>query len=104
MEFKFNDSFVAAKIEDLINIKIGRTWIDREQIDQVIDILDLNNKTNDELTAIRNSVVKLFANEENKYYNDDVFDIPNFDKYHWTRSGVVAVIDDVMYKRLKTIM
>lgn len=101
--YTFCHDYVVDKIEQLTSLNIGRVWVTEDQINKIIEILDLNNLKDDELTAVRNSIVQLFCKEENKYYNNDVHDMKNFDKYHSTRSAVTAVIDDIMFKRKGTL-
>lgn len=97
--YTFCHDYVVDKIEQLTSLDIGRVWVTEDQINKIIEILDLNSLEDSELTAVRNSIVQLFCKEENKYYNNDVHDMKNFDKYHSTRSAIVAVIDDIMFKR-----
>ena len=81
MEIKFNDEFVAARIPELLELRIGRAYIDGKQVEAVIRILELEGDTFEELTAKRNSVVKLICTEDAD------------DKAWNTMSGVTCVID-----------
>lgn len=78
----------------LLEVEIGEMFISKDAMEQVKTILDLADKTAEELTAIRNSIVKIFyeqfidpileANESFEEYN----------KYQAKVSGIVAVIDN----------
>ena len=78
---KLNDEFVAPKLPELLALKIGRCYIDGNQVEAVKRILEIEGDDFENLTAKRNSVVKLLATED----SDDAA---------WnTMSGVTAVID-----------
>ena len=90
---EFNDEFVAPKIEALVEIGIGKHTISPEQIEKVKELLNIAGDDIEGLRAKRNSCVKLLAKEEDKYYNNQIQDFKNFDRYHNTLSGVTFVID-----------
>lgn len=78
---QFNDEFVAPRIAELLELKIGRSFINGDQIAAVIRILELEGDTFEGLTAKRNSVVKLLTDDRD-------------DEAAWnTMSGVTCVID-----------
>lgn len=81
LDIPFEDDFVSNCLAELINLKIDRSIITNEQILKVTELLELNNNSEAQLRAKRNSVVKLLT--ENVY-----------DDAAWaTMSGVTHVID-----------
>lgn len=80
-QYKFNDEFVAPKLQALRDLKIEHCIITAEQIQKVTEILELNDNSLEELQAKRNSAVKLLCADKD-------------DQAAWnTMSGVVCVID-----------
>lgn len=90
---KYNDEFVAPKIEDIASLGIGEMIITAEQIQRVKEYLEIDKWSIDELRAIRNSVVKLFSQKYSAYRIQDKTDWLSYDKYHNAMSGTVMVID-----------
>lgn len=77
----FNDDFVSGHVQELLDLKIDRRIITYEQSSKVTEILGLVGNTIEQLTAKRNSVVKLLTDDR----DDDAA---------WaTISGVTHVID-----------
>lgn len=77
----FNDDFVSGHVQELLDLKIDRRIITYEQSSKVTEILGLVGNTIEQLTAKRNSVVKLLTDDR----DDDAA---------WaTMSGVTHVID-----------
>lgn len=86
--FQFNDEAVKPYIEVIANLGIGRHFINADQINSIKEILKIDELNINELRAVRNSVVKLFHETEDKQktYEDE-------NKYHYAMSGTVMVID-----------
>lgn len=73
------------QLQQLLDLNIGRLFVEKEQIIAIKKILKLEGKDVDGLRRIRNTIVRdLHNHEEEIYWN--------------TISGVTAVIDDEMYK------
>ena len=80
-EIPFDDDFVSGHVQELLDLKIDRRIITYEQSSKVTEILGLVGNTIEQLTAKRNSVVKLLTDNR----DDDAA---------WaTMSGVTHVID-----------
>lgn len=94
---EFNDKLIHEVKDQLFNLGIGKVIVTEDQINAINNILELNHKSKDELTAIRNSVVKIFVDEHYDEKTDTVDD--EFDKWWNTMSGVVAVIDNAYYSQ-----
>lgn len=83
-------------IMKLMEVKVDRFTISKESMNEVENILKLEGKDADELTAIRNTIVKTFddmahdAREENDYNT--------FDKVRIHMSSIVAVIDNKLFE------
>lgn len=85
-EISFDDEFVSAHLEELLALKIDRSYISNVQIKKVVEMLELTGNSAAQLQAKRNSVVKLLT--ENVY-----------DDAAWaTMSGVTCVIDTFLMK------
>ena len=95
MELKFNDEIVSSNLENLVNVGIEATFISKEQIAEVIKILELKDDSREELQAKRNSVVKIIGGLSHDYRMKD--DYKTMDQYHNCMSGVAAVIDNLYY-------
>lgn len=84
-------------IMKLMAVEIDEFFITAEAMAEIKSILNLEGKTADELTAIRNTVVKTLddefitpALEENS--------IEDFRKYNTQMSGITATIDNELFK------
>lgn len=85
-EIIFDDEFVSNHLTALLDLKIDRSIITGEQISRVTEILELKDNTELQLTAKRNSVVKLLTEDR-------------YDDAAWaTMSGVTCVIDNYILK------
>ena len=72
------------------------TWSEIKEVRKVLDLLSL---TADELQALRNTVVCLMSGLENSYRETH-----NYERYlqlNDTKSGVVAVIDQIIVDRFR---
>lgn len=88
-KIQFNDEFVSGHIQELLGLKIDRRIITDAQSARVTEILELKGNTVEQLTAKRNSVVKLLTDDR----DDDAA---------WaTMSGVVHVIDGFVMTLLR---
>lgn len=85
-EIIFNDEFVSKHLTELLDLKIDRSIITGEQISRVTELLELKGNTALQLTAKRNSVVKLLTKN---VYDDSAWA---------TMSGVTCVIDSYIIK------
>lgn len=96
--FKFKDEAVRPHIEEIANLGISRHIINEEQISRIEELLKVYDYSEiEELRALRNSVVKLFEEEKDKYRYEGYFDEANFDKYDWAMKGCIMVIDSRMW-------
>lgn len=82
---------------ELLKVEIGDLFIEQEAVDKVKEILELDGKNPEELTAIRNTVVKTLAEEfieplDEKKEHREVM------KYMTKLSGITAVIDNELSK------
>ena len=100
-DLKFIDEFVESQLDKIANLNIDRHVINADQIEVIRNSLKLDNMSIDELRVIRNSVVKLFGEKEDKYYEygKKTKSYEEFDKYHNAMSGTVAVIDHIIWKK-----
>lgn len=90
-EIIFNDEFVSKHLTELLDLKIDRSIITHEQISKVTEILELKDNTALQLTAKRNSVVKLLTDDR-------------YDDAAWvTMSGVTCVIDSFLIELLRPV-
>lgn len=88
-EIIFNDDFVSERLTELLDLKIDRSIITDKQISRVTEILELKDNTALQLTAKRNSVVKLLTDDRD-------------DEAAWaTMSGVTCVIDSFLMGLLR---
>lgn len=81
----------------LAQVKVDVAIVSKEAAKQITDILELEGKTEDELTAIRNAVVR----DINKKYIDPAYNSGNrtdFAKYNRTVSGAVTIIDKTIFE------
>ena len=88
-KIQFDDEFVSGHIKELLELEIDRRIITDDQSARVTEILKLEGNTVEQLTAKRNSVVKLLTEDR----DDDAA---------WaTMSGVVHVIDGFVMTLLR---
>ena len=77
------------QFQKLLDLRIGRHFIEPEQIEGVKKILKLEEKNILDLRRIRNTIVRDFT----KNNRSEIEDCWN------TMSGVTAVIDDMIYRQ-----
>lgn len=86
-----NDEFVGGHLNELLDLKIDRFIITAEQSSRVSELLELENNSEAQLRAKRNSVVKLLTDDRD-------------DEAAWsTMSGVTCVIDNYLIKLLRPV-
>ncbi len=79
------------QIQKLLDLKIGRRFIEKEQIEEVKKILKLEEKSIIDLRRTRNTIVRELTRDIEKEKETE-------EKWN-TMSGVTAVIDDMIYKQ-----
>lgn len=80
-------------LEQIKNLNINRHFVSEEQIKEITKLLNLENMNKNELTAIRNKVVKGFYELE-----DEQEDFLKRMEYYTAMSGTTAVIDNILFK------
>ena len=100
MEYTVNDGIKFAKLSAsqfgyLMTLEIGDLFIKKAQVVEVRHCLHLMDKDNEELQAIRNSVVRYFGKLTSEAR--EMGDVKLFNQFHNTMSGVTAVIDELVY-------
>lgn len=80
---------VAMDIDDIV--------VSGSEVAAIRDILDLDIRTDDELTGVRNTLVKTFADASSAAR--EAGDWKTFDRLQTAMSASVAVVDDVLWKR-----
>ena len=76
-------------------VQIGRMFVTNEQAEEIAKVLGLEGMTRDELTAVRNSVVKHlggFASIARMCEN-----AKSYEHYQNAMSGIVTVIDHAIF-------
>lgn len=76
-------------------LHIGGAFVTKEQADVIDEVLGLEGMTRDELTAVRNSVVKHLSTLASVVR--DIGSTKSYDHYHNAMSGIVTVIDSHIY-------
>lgn len=76
-------------------VQIGDMFVTPAQIDEIADTFALDGKTEDELRAIRNSVVKYFGAITSAARTCGSW--KSYDRAHNALSGITAVIDHALY-------
>ena len=81
----------------LMEVEIDEFFISEEAMNKVKEILKLDGKDTEELTAIRNSVVKMI---DNWYITPAIDDnlYGEYRKYQTSLSGITATIDHELFK------
>ena len=88
VRYKFNDEAVAPHVEFIAGLGIRRNYLDEAQMNKIHELLKIDEKSIEELRAIRNSVVKLFSDKE-----DEQISYAEADRYHYAMNGVLVLID-----------
>ena len=103
----FDYDTVRESFNELVAVEIGEHTVSKESMDRITDILNLENRTVEELRAIRNAVVVEFGKKKREEANigEDGYEIPgkkvDYDKMmYWSTkiSGITAVIDHYLWK------
>lgn len=76
-------------------VQIGRMFVTNEQAEEIAKVLGLEGMTREELTAVRNSVVKHLSTLASVVR--DIGSMKSYDHYHNAMSGIVTVIDSHIY-------
>ena len=76
-------------------VQIGRMFVTSEQAEEIAKVLGLEGMTRDELTAMRNSVVKHLGDLASIARICE--NAKSYDHYHNAMSGIVTVIDSHVY-------
>jgi len=84
------------QINYIENAGIGDFFVTNEQVETTASMLDLAGKTVQELTAIRNSVVRHLADLTSAAR--EAGDVKSFNDLHNNMSGITAVIDNYIFK------
>lgn len=78
------------QIQKLLDLKIGRRFIEKEQIEEVKKILKLEEKSIIDLRRTRNTIIRELTRDIEKEKDEEKWN---------TMSGVTAVIDDMIYRQ-----
>lgn len=78
------------QFQKLLDLKIGRIFIEKEQIEEVKKILKLEEKNIIDLRRTRNTIVRELTRDIEKEEDEEKWS---------TMSGVTAVIDDMIYRQ-----
>lgn len=92
MEFA---KLTAQQVAFMVALDVDRCIITGAQVALVKSVLKLDGKTNEELTAIRNSVVEILAEIGNVARDHNNWKL--FDATRNNMSGITAVIDNEIY-------
>lgn len=77
------------------NAEFHPVFVTGEQVKEVSEVLELDGKNFEELTALRNAVVKHLVDLKGR--KRDAGDWAEFDKLSINISALVAVVDDRLY-------
>lgn len=91
--------FAEIKLEvfnKVMDVEIGEVFVSNESVKQIVEILELENKDEDELRATRNSIVRIIADMEEQAisYKDEKL----FNELSTKMSGITCVIDNMIWK------
>lgn len=80
----------------VMDVEIDEVFVSNESVKQIVEILELENKDEDELRATRNSIVRIIADMEEQAisHNDEKL----FSELSTKMSGITCVIDNMMWK------
>lgn len=84
------------QINYIENADIGDFFVTNEQVETTVRTLDLAGKTVQELTAIRNRVVRHLADLTSAA--SEAGDVKSFNDLHNNMSGITAIIDNYIFK------
>lgn len=80
----------------VLDVEIDLVFVSNESARQIVDILELNNKSEDELRAIRNTMVRTIADMEQEAIDNDDKDL--FFELSTKMSGITCVIDNMIWR------
>lgn len=95
-DFKFAEIAPEA-IAYIVAMDIDRHVISGKEMATIRTLLDLDIRTNEDLTAVRNTLVRTYADASSKAR--EVGDWETFDRLQTAMSASTAVVDDVLWKR-----
>ena len=104
----FDYDTVSNRFDELAAVEIGKHFVSKEAMAEIENILDLDNRDEVGLRALRNAVVVLFCQKKRFEANigPDGNVLPNekvdYDRLmYWSTkiSGITAVIDNVLWKK-----
>lgn len=95
-DFKFAEIAPEA-IAYIVAMDIDKHVITGKETATIRTLLDLDVRTNEELTAVRNTLVRTYADASSKARAVD--DWKTFDRLQIAMSASTAVVDDVLWKR-----
>lgn len=93
MRFANIEQEVMSKVLD---VEIDLVFVSNESARQIVDILKLNGKDEDELRAIRNTIVRTIADMEQEAIDNNNKDL--FFELSTKMSGITCVIDNMIWK------
>lgn len=94
--------YLFAEISEDIFKKLNEITFDRciihmEQISLVHNILGISDDNNKEyIRAIRNSIVRYYSDMARRYYNNEVQDFENLEKYNIKMIAITCAIDIIL--------
>ena len=83
-------------VDKVLNVEIDLVFVSNESARQIVDILELDGKDDDELRAIRNTMVRTIADMEQEAIDNDDKDL--FFELSTKMSGITCVIDNMIWK------
>lgn len=95
-DVKFAD-VEAGKLAYIVAMGINKFVVTGKEEATIRTMLDLDIRTNDELNALRNTVVREYGDAMCASY--DAHDWSTFEKLQTAMSATTAVIDDVLWRR-----
>lgn len=80
----------------VMDVEIDEVFVSNESVKQIVKILELENKDEDELRATRNSIVRIITDMEEQAvsYKDEKL----FNELSTKMSGITCVIDNMIWK------
>lgn len=80
----------------VLDVEIDLVFVSNESARQIVDILELNDKDEDELRAIRNTMVRTISDMEQEAIDNNDKDL--FFELSTKMSGITCVIDNMIWK------
>ena len=98
-EFGFPFAELTQEQKDMMtSLKVGKLFIEKEQIKEVQEKLNLIELDEIELRAMRNSVVEYLSDKKAEERNGKECNWDRFDQLSNNISGITAVIDQRMFQ------